>query len=126
MQSAVYALTLLAGVVGAGFASGREIVRFFSSHGHAAPAAVLSAGGAMLFFFLRLNARMEQTQEGGVFSLCGARFGSRAGMLCAALFFLLGAVTSGAMLAACAELCALVFPLRHAYALGLAASLFLG
>ncbi len=126
MQSAVCALTLLAGIVGAGFASGREIVRFFSSHGAAAAAAVVSAAAALLFFFLRLCAKMEKENADGVFSLCRARFGKRLGTLCGALFFLLSAVTAGAMLAACAELCALVLPLRHAYGIGMAASLFLG
>ena len=125
MPSAVCALTLLAGIVGAGFASGREIVRFFSSHGAAAAAAVACAAGALPFFFLRLLSRMDQEQADGVFSLCRARFGARTGALCGALFFLLSAVTAGAMLAACAELCALVFPIRHAYGVGLGASLCL-
>lgn len=125
MQSAVCALTFLAGIVGAGFASGREIVRFFSSHGAAAAAAVVCAAGALPFFFLRLLSRMDREKADGVFSLCRARFGAQTGMLCGALFFLLSAVTAGAMLAACAELCALVFPIRHAYGVGLGASLFL-
>jgi len=125
MQSAICALTLLSGIVGAGFASGREIVRFFSSHGPAAAAAVASAAIALLFFFLRLCRKLESEQANGVFSLCRARFGAQLGALCGGLFFLLSAVTAGAMLAACAELCALVLPLRHAYGIGLAASLLL-
>lgn len=125
MSIAVCALTLLAGIVGAGFASGREIVRFFASHGVAAAAAVISACAALPFFFLRLCARMDAVQVSGVFALCRARFGARLGAVCGALFFLLCAITAGAMLAACAELGALVLPLRHAYALTLAGSLLL-
>ena len=52
----------------------------------------------------------------GVFPL--ARFGARGGGVCTALFCLLSAVTGGAMLAACAELSALVWPIRPAYAAG--------
>lgn len=125
MSIAICALTLLAGTVGAGFASGREIVRFFASHGGAAWAAVSSTCAALPFFFLRLCSRMDAAKVGGVFSLCRARFGERVGAVCGALFFLLSAVTAGAMLAACAELGALLLPLRHAYALTLAVSLLL-
>ena len=60
MQIVSCALALLAGVVGAGFASGREVSRFFAGHGKAAPAAVLLASGSLLFFFLRLCEKMER------------------------------------------------------------------
>lgn len=125
MQIVSCALALLAGVVGAGFASGREVSRFFAGHGKAAPAAVLLASGSLLFFFLRLCEKMERLGAKDAVSLCRARFGKQLGTLCAGLFFLLSAVTAGAMLAACAELCALVLPLRHAYGIGMGAALFL-
>ena len=117
------ALALLSGVIGAGFASGREIAFFFSSHGAYAAAAVLLAGGAMALLFFRLPAQMERSGAASLLPLWQARFGQRFGILCASLFFLLFAVTGGAMLAACAELAALLLPLRHAYGLGLAVSL---
>ena len=117
------ALALLSGVIGAGFASGREIAFFFSSHGAYAVAAVLLAGGAMALLFIRIPAQMERTSALSLLPLCRACFGQRFGRLCAALFFLLFAVTGGAMLAACAELSALLLPIRHAYGLGLAFSL---
>lgn len=125
MQTAICALTLLSGVIGAGFASGREIVRFFSIHGYAGAAAVVCASCALVFFFLRLCAKLAREDSSSAQMLCRVRFGARVGGVCTALFFLLFCVTAGAMLAACAEIAALVLPVRHAYALGMAVSLLL-
>lgn len=126
MSTVSCALALLSGVVGAGFASGREIAHFFASHGPFAPVAVLFACLALAALFCRLPAQMERAGAQTLGALCRVRFGERLGRLCAALFALLAAVTGGAMLAACAELTALVLPLRHAYALGLVLSLLMG
>ena len=126
MDSLCCALALLGGVIGAGFASGREIAHFFASHGPFAPAAVLAASLALAALFCRLPAQLERAGVCSLGALCRVRFGARLGRLCAALFALLSAVTGGTMLAACAELCALLLPLRHAYGLGLCVSLLLG
>ena len=114
------ALALLGGVIGAGFASGREIVRFFAAHGAMGFIAVAFALAALLALFALLPIRLAAEGQTGLSGLCRARFGARVGRVCGALFFLLSAVTGGAMLAACAELSALVWPIRHAYALGFA------
>ena len=114
------ALALLGGVIGAGFASGREIVRFFAAHGAMGFIAVAFALAALLALFALLPIRLAAEGQPGLSGLCRARFGARVGGVCGALFFLLSAVTGGAMLAACAELSALVWPIRHAYALGFA------
>ena len=114
------ALALLGGVIGAGFASGREIVRFFAAHGVMGFIAVAFALAALLALFALLPIRLAAEGQTGLSGLCRARFGARVGGVCGALFFLLSAVTGGAMLAACAELSALVWPIRHAYALGFA------
>lgn len=123
MQIVSCALALLSGVVGAGFASGREIARFFS--GSLSIVAIVLSSLSLLFFFLRLCAKMEKLGVSSVRALCAARFGTRVGALCGALFFLLAAVTAGAMLAACAELSALTLPFRHAYGVGMVVSLAL-
>ncbi len=57
------ALALLSGVVGAGFASGRELVRFFACHGFASGIAILSALAMLAALFLRL---CTQLAHGGV------------------------------------------------------------
>ena len=119
------ALALLSGVVGAGFASGRELVRFFACHGFASGIAILGALAMLAALFLRL---CSQLAHGGVSSLpalCRLRWGSRFAALSSALFVLLCAMTGGAMLAACAELFALTLPIRHASALGMVVTLLL-
>lgn len=126
MDSLCCALALLGGVIGAGFASGREIAHFFAAHGRLAPVAVLAASASLAALFCRLSAQLARAGVASLGALCRVRFGERLGRLCAALFALLSAVTGGTMLAACAELTALVLPLRHAYALGLWLSLLLG
>lgn len=125
MDVLIAALALLSGTIGAGFASGREIMRFFAAHGSAAPAAALSAVGAMGALFLLLCRRMEQSGASSLPALCRARMGRAAGRMAGGLFLLLCATTGGAMLAACAELAALVLPVRGAYALGMALTLIL-
>jgi len=91
-----------------------------------ASAAVACALLSLSFFFLRLCAQMERARCASLPALCRLRFGNRLGALCAALFFVLCAVTGGAMLSALAEIGALLLPFRHAYGLTLAASLLLG
>lgn len=120
------ALALLSGVIGAGFASGREIVRFFAMHGAAAGAAIACALLFMCLFFLRLPAQLDRSGCETLSGLCLLHFGKRLGKLCSMLFFLLFAVTGGAMLAACAELGALSLNIPHAYGLSMALSLLLG
>ena len=99
------ALALLGGVIGAGFASGREIVRFFAAHGAMGFIAVAFALAALLTLFALLPIRLAAEGQTGLSGLCRARFGARVGRVCGALFFLLSA---------------LVWPIRHAYALGFA------
>ncbi len=120
------ALALLSGAIGAGFASGREIVGFFAIHGPTAYTAAVCALAALAFFFLRLCAQLEHAGCSTLAALCRIRLGRRLGGLCALLFVLLCAVTGGAMLCACAELGALVLPMRHAYGITMAFSLLAG
>ena len=80
--------------------------------------APIAAIPLLLALFALLPIRLAAEGQTGISGLCRARFGARVGGVCGALFFLLSAVTGGAMLAACAELSALVWPIRHAYALG--------
>ena len=123
MAAVSLVFTLLGGVIGAGFASGREILRFFAVHGRAAPIAIACACALMFAIFLRVPSLMRAHDAHTLTWLCQLRLGTRFGLLCGALFMLLFAMTGAAMLAACAELGALVLPIRHAYALSMAVSL---
>ena len=112
------ALALLGGVIGAGFASGRELVHFFARHGSCAWIAACMAIAVLAALVMRLPVQIQRMQCASLIGLCRARFGDRLGALCGALFFLLSAFTGGAMLAACAELAALSLNIRHAYKIG--------
>ena len=125
MAALSMALMLLGGVIGAGFASGREILRFFAGHGRAAPTAVACACMLMLVLFWRVPALMRARGANTLPQLCQIRLGKRFGLFCGGLFMLLYAVTGAAMLAACAELGALLMPFRQAYALSMGGSLLL-
>ena len=125
MAAISMALALLGGVIGAGFASGREILRFFAGHGRMAPAAIIAALFMLLVLFLRLPEQMQRCGAVSLMQLCRAKLGRRFGAFCGALFMLLCAITGAAMLAASAELGALMLPYRHAYPLSLVFSLLL-
>ena len=125
MKTFFSALALLSGVIGAGFASGREIAHFFADYGKAAPIAACSACLTLLLLFGRLPAQMTRFHAKTLPAYCRLRFGQRFGRLCAGLFALLCAMAGGAMLAACAEIAALTLHIHGAYALGLIASLLL-
>ena len=119
------AFALLGSMIGAGFASGREILRFFAGYGRMAPAAITCALLTLFMLFWRLCAQMEAHGASSLMHLCRIRLGGRFGLLCGALFALLYALTGAAMLAACAELGALVLPFRHAYGVTMVFSLLL-
>lgn len=60
------ALALLGGVIGAGFASGREIVRFFAAHGAMGFIAVAFALAALLALFALLPIRLAAEGQTGL------------------------------------------------------------
>jgi len=117
------ALALLCGAVGAGFASGREIMRFFAGHGHASAASIACALLTLSILFIRLPSQMEHLGCASLPQLCSIRFGKSFGRLCVLLFFFLNMLTGAAMLCACAELSALILPFHHAYSIVLFFSL---
>lgn len=125
MAAITMAFALLGGVIGAGFASGREILRFFAGHGRMAAPAIASALMVLCLLFWRLPAQMQAHGAGSLVQLCRICLGRRFGLFCGGLFMLLCAVTGAAMLAACAELGALLLPFRRAYALSMGVSLLL-
>ncbi len=112
------ALALTATVVGAGFASGREIMRFFTQYGAfswigCVLSALLLATFAALMGILagKLGARDIST-------LCNRALGGVAGRVAACINGVLITVTAGAMLAAMGELMALALPIHHAWEIG--------
>ncbi len=112
------AFAICAAIIGAGFASGREIVSFFACFGAASflGAAAASAGvGALVYAVMLLSAR---TQSSTFPRLYGALMGKPCEDAVSVLHSLLCLITASAMLAAGAELGALTFPVRHSHLLG--------
>ncbi len=112
------ALAVCAAIIGAGFASGREIVSFFSCFGSASwlGIAAASAGiGGLIYVIMRLA---QRTGAGTFPGLYGALMGQSCEDALHMLHGLLCLLTASAMLAAGGELGALSFPVRHSRALG--------
>ena len=106
--SAVFAI--VSAMVGAGFASGREIVAFFSRYG---PFSWLLILFAALMTGLLIRALLETASYGQ--DTDSNKWIPVAGRL---LMLLMFAAAGGAMTAAAGELCALTLPLFHARVLG--------
>lgn len=126
MQKGGTALALLGAIVGAGFASGREVLRFFTRYGAmgwAGAAVACAFMGVCAYFVMRAAGRCRADSFSG---LCRAYGGPLAGRAAGFLYGVLMALTGGAMTAAFAELTALVLPVRGAYPLGFAAAVLLG
>ena len=119
------ALAVCAAVIGAGFASGREVASFFSRFGRASWVSALAAGAALALAVYGLAALSRASGLSTFCGLCGAFLGRRSGRIAGWLMTALHLCTGAAMCAATGELAALTLPLRHARALGQALSLCL-
>lgn len=116
-KSVSVALAVCGSVIGAGFASGREICAFFARYGGASLLAMLSAvaviGGMVFTALRRISADgLPEAWRGTWWEACWR-----------ALFALLLMVTGGAMLSGSGEIAALLLPLRGAKLAGMAATM---
>lgn len=123
-QEISLALAVVAAVAGAGFASGREVVFFFSQLGWAAwPGIVL----ASMLFALMIGLSLQIARKTGAKSFQGVFYqmlGQQGGQSIGLLYGLLMAFASAMMLKTCGELGAIALPVRHGYLLGMAMALF--
>lgn len=114
---------ICAAIIGAGFASGREIVGFFAGLGSASwlgVAAASAAISALTYMIMHLSVRTREESFPGLY---GALMGESCREAVGLLNSLLCLITASAMLSAGAELGALTFPVRHSHALGFALTL---
>lgn len=116
-KSVSVALAVCGAVIGAGFASGREICAFFARYGEASLLAMLSAVaviGGMVYTALRRTSAdgLPQAWRGTWWEACWR-----------ALFALLLMVTGGAMLSGSGEIAALLLPMRGAKLAGMAVTM---
>ncbi len=117
------ALALAAAVIGAGFASGSEILRFFSAYGALSWAGCVLAACVLAALATAAALLAGRLGAGDLGSLCACSLGASAGAVAAVVEGLMLVMTAGAMLSAMGELAALALPVHHAYALGLLATL---
>ncbi len=116
-------LAICAAIIGAGFASGREIVSFFAGLGSASWLGVVTAsvvGGLLIYVIMRLS---QHTRARTLPRIYGTLMGRRCQDAVSLLHGLLCLCAASAMLSAGAELGALTFPVQHAHALGLTLTL---
>ncbi|MDR0397465.1 MAG: hypothetical protein LBH66_09215 [Oscillospiraceae bacterium] len=120
------ALAILATVIGAGFASGREVMVFFTRFGAwswLGVAAAAAAFGLLTFGVMRLGGALG---AGSFAELCSRALGDSAGRVCSALYAVMMLVTAGAMASGVGEIAALSMTVPRAYELGLAAAVIMG
>ena len=117
------ALAVSAAIVGAGFASGREVAVFFSAFGQASWLGVAAASAGVGYLTCLLARVSRRTGCGGFAAQYGALAGPGWGAAVRALYGLLALLTAGAMAAAGGELGALALPWRRARAVGVAVTL---
>lgn len=111
-------LAICAAIVGAGFASGREIVTFFAAMGWASWMGVIasaSAFGGLTYVIMRISAHV---QADSFPDLYGAVMGRDCRDAVHILHGLICLITSAAMLSAGSELGALALPWRHSHLTG--------
>lgn len=112
------AVAVAAASAGTGFASGREIVLFFSQMGRASWIGVACAA-AMFGMLCGLVCRAAKQTGGESFrGVCLRVLGVRRGMVAGAAHGLLMAVTAGRMIIGAGEMAALVLPVKHAFLMG--------
>ena len=111
------AMACVGAVIGAGFASGREMIVFFTRYGALSWVLILLTTLTMtaLSALVMLKARQcGQTRWCALYQQRSAWI-RYAGQICLILLF---AITGGAMLSASGELMALLLPIRYAYQVG--------
>ena len=123
MRCLEIALAIVSACVGAGFATGREIVSFFARYGAAGMAGCALAAallGALCAGTMRAARRASADNLG---ALCRSALGETGGRAAAFLYAALLCAAGGAMLAATGEACALMLPVRRADTIGALAAL---
>ena len=112
-QAVISAMAAVGAVVGAGFASGREIDSFFSRYGAWSWLGVASAAAVTGAIGLGV---LRRPGQGGMPECWRGRWPGR---LWQGMFGALMLITGGAMLAGAGEIAALMLPVRGAYLMGL-------
>jgi uncharacterized membrane protein YkvI len=116
----------LATVIGAGFASGREVMVFFTRFGAWSWVGIAVATAAFGVLAAGVTRLSEETGAGSFAELCEKILGRWGGRACAVLYGVLMAVTAGAMASGVGEIAGLTMTAGGAYWLGLGGAVVLG
>lgn len=103
-----FVMTILAGIIGAGFASGKEIVSFFGAAGYWAIPFLVIVGGLFFCCFYIFSWIGKFVKPKSISDLTSAVFG-RAGMFVDFGFILSSFITLSSMLAGCDSIGILIF-----------------
>lgn len=114
----IAALSLVAVVVGAGFASGREVLRFFTSFGPLSYLGCVVAAGMLAWLSAFAAIRANALCAHDLATLSKRSLGGASGIAAAWLQGALVTATAGAMVAAMGEIVSLALPVRGAYGIG--------
>ena len=123
IRNAVFECT--GAIVGAGFASGREIMRFFSRYGSFSWIGVALASLVIGFFAFAIMKKAREADVVSLSELCHAYLGP-AGIVGTIAFTILLGTTGGSMVSAAGELGALALPVHGAYWIVFVTTLLLG
>lgn len=118
-------MTLVAVVIGAGFASGREVLRFFTAFGEWSWACCFVAAALLSGLFAWAAILSGKLSAYDLTALSQKALGGPGGKIAAFLNGVLCVATAGAMLSAMGEVAALALPIRPAYWIGVFASLII-
>lgn len=109
---------IVGAMIGAGFASGRELMQFFSRYGQFSWFLIMMTGGILLLLMERIMKRSRK----GIQGILGK---SRQSWIMHGIMFLLLAATGGGMTAAAGEIAALMIPVKHIQWFGMAVTLMI-
>ncbi len=117
-----YAVMFLGSVIGAGFASGREVVSFFSGYGSLSWGLILLSSGTMAALCCLC---LKRADSAGVYRWCCLYRKPRARKAAEICVLLLQAFMGGSMLSAAGHIAALCLPLYSAYTVGVLVTIVL-
>ncbi|NLG24365.1 MAG: hypothetical protein GX558_03350 [Clostridiales bacterium] len=117
------AMAIVVAIVGAGFASGREVVAFFTDMGAASWLGVAAACAGAGYLCYAIMALAQSTGADSLPALYGRLMGAHCERAMHLVYGLLALLTGAAMLAAGGELGALALPTLRAREIGLALTL---
>jgi len=115
------AMAVLATMVGGGFASGREVVSFFSRFGAWGWIGVAAASAAIALIGYGMMTLAAKCGQCSFHLLCTSVLGRFGGHAFSMLFLLLSLVTGGAMASGIGEILAVFIPIPHMVTVGLIA-----